>query len=153
MAINEINLFSLDNKLIASICNHNNKINVEDYQKLWKKIKKYNNVSKKNLQKIHFVPFNTVINLEFFTDIICSSYDTNFYVIYTKIEEIERSIYKIYNSDWFRCNFYDTDDSDDIYGVTGLSCMECNNCLCKDRKIESYNLLEKRILLYELSKI
>lgn len=145
MTVNEINVFSLDNNLIGSICNYNGKIIVEDYKQLYIKIKKFNNVSKNNPHKIYFVPFGTSINLEFFTDIICSSY-TNFYVIYTKIyTNIEKSIYKIHNSYWFKCEFYDiaTDISSHMW------CKNCINCLCLIKKENSYTALEERISLAE----
>ena len=91
---------------------------------LWQQIKTFNNVSKRNPQKISFIPINTTIILEFFDDLICSPHGTEFLVIYHQIpiNEYKLMYCKSYHNICPNYRYYD--DNPFIPETCDCSCCE-----------------------------
>jgi hypothetical protein len=126
--IPNITLYALSGELIASGQFSND---------LWKQIKLFKDISKKNPHKITFIPHNTVIILEFFDDLICSSYGTEFTVIYQKISIEDYKIMYCKSS----CNNYE------YYAENPYipeSC-DCEYCLYDEKKVKAWHNRDERV--------
>ena len=133
-----ITCYTLSGQIIAS----GNCSNCQDASKILKQIKAFHNISKKNPYKFSFIPFNTDIKLEFFHDLICSNYGTEFTIIYEKI-----NIDEYLNINTFtRCeDYYESVDYGNIY----FDCY-CNLCSYEKKKMESNDEFNKRVEEYKL---
>ena len=112
---------------------------------LWQSIKNFKNVSKRNPIKISFIPKDTDITLEFFEDLICSPYGTEFLVIYHQItlEEYKLLYCKLNSS---KCP---NEDYFDEYPYIPETCL-CSYCVCANKRIQSEHYRHKRINSYGL---
>jgi hypothetical protein len=136
MSIPSITLYSLSGDIITSG-------QVSPY--LWKQIKDFNNISKKNPHKIIFIPCNTNIKLEFIDDMICSPYGTDFTVLYN---EISLQDYKIMYCKYSRNNSCDHNEFYEEFDFIPESC-DCKYCLHETKKMNATDYRDKRIKQFQ----